>query len=69
MITTKMFKELFNEYLSSNNEPPVSLGAFMALKTFYIRSAKVNDFEMCCCKKHLHASCLINALKDCARQY
>ena len=53
-----------NECLSSSNESPVSLGTFMALKPFYIRSATVNDFEMCCCKKHLHARCL----KDCAKQ-
>ena len=51
VITTKPYKQLFNEYLSSNYESPVSLGTFMALKPFYIRSATVNDIELCCCKK------------------
>ena len=67
-VTTKTYKQLFNEYLSSNNESTVSLGMIMALKPFYIRSATSNDIEMCCCKKHLHARWSINALIDCAKE-
>ena len=70
MITTKMqlFKQLFNEYLSSNNESPASLGTFMALKPLYIRTVTVNDIEMRCYKKHLHARWSINLLRDCAKE-
>ena len=34
LITTKTCKQLFNEYLSSNNESPVSHGTFIALKGY-----------------------------------
>ena len=67
MITTKTYKQLYVEYLTSNNDKHVSMGTFMALKPFYIRSATTNDIEVCCCKKHLHARWAINALIDCAK--
>lgn len=68
MITTKEYEQLSNEYLSSNNESLASLGTSMELKPFYIRSATVNDIEMCCYKKHLHARWSINMLMDCAKE-
>lgn len=43
------------------------MGTFTALNPFYIWSATTNDTEMCCCKKHLHASWAINALIDCEK--
>ena len=67
MITTKTYKQFHVEYLTSNNNKHISMGTFMALKPFYIRSATTNDIKMCCCKKHLHAHWAINALTDCAK--
>ena len=63
----KTYKQLYNQYLIQNEECRVSIGTFMALKPFYVKSATANDIEMCCCKKHLHARWSINALIDCAK--
>ena len=44
-------KELFLKYVSSNSEMPVSLRKFLALKRFYILSARIKDMVMCCYKE------------------
>ena len=59
-------KELFLKYIKSNPEVPVSLGTFLALKPFYVRSATTKDIKICCCKKHSHARWSIQALIQCA---
>lgn len=55
-----------NIFPATMNHQP--LGTSMELKPFYIRSATVNDIEMCCYKKHLHARWSINMLIDCAKE-
>ena len=46
----------------------MSLGTFMTLKPFHIRSATVHDIEMCCCKKDLHARWSVNGWIDCVQE-
>jgi len=64
LITNLTFKELYQKYLV-NNEVKVSIGIFMALKPFYVKSATTKDIEVCCCKTHLHARWSIKALVSC----
>lgn len=66
-ITTLTFKELYQRYITSADNK-VSLGTFIALKPFYVRSATTKDIEVCCCKTHLHARWSIKALVSCCRE-
>ena len=59
-------KEFYVNYIKSHPDMAVSLGTFLSLKPFYVRSATTKDIEMCCCKKHLHARWSIQALIQCA---
>lgn len=61
-ITTRTNQELYKQYIIENPTMPVSSGTFFNLKPFYVRGATKSDFEMCCCKLHLHARWAISAL-------
>ena len=54
--------ELFKKYCEENPDNKVSIGKFISLRPFYIRSVSVKDMEMCCCKLHLHMRWAINAI-------
>ena len=57
--------ELHRMY-SMTYENPISMGLFLALKPFYVKSSTKKDIEMCVCKTHLHARWCIESIIDCA---
>ncbi|XP_066925552.1 uncharacterized protein [Clytia hemisphaerica] len=66
---TETMKNLFRKFLTENPDHNISYGTFLSLKPFYVRAAGTKDFEMCVCKKHLHARRSIDALiKVCEKQ-
>ena len=54
--------ELYRKYCVENEEQKVSIGKFIGLRPFYVRSVTLKDMEMCCCKLHLHMRWSVNAL-------
>ena len=68
MITSETYFEIYERYLSENNEH-IGYGTFIALKPFYIRAPKTRDLELCCCKKHLRARWALKSLIElCEKQ-
>ena len=61
-ILDSVLRALYTQYLLGNLEKPVSLGIFHELCPFYVRTPTTKDIEMCCCKTHLHAKWVIEAL-------
>ena len=61
------YKQLYHDYIETCINY-VSYGTFIALKPFYILGVTKADMEMCCCKKHLHARWVINAIIECGKK-
>ena len=61
LLINKTIRALHTKY-KSEFSCNISLGTFMSLRLFYIRSPTPKDIEMCDCKDHLHARWAINAL-------
>ena len=68
MVTTLTIKQLYQHYLKENPTKAVSLGNFLALKPFYVRSATSKDIDVCVCKKDLHARWAVQALTASSRK-
>ena len=54
--------ELYQKYCRENPDKRLSLGKFISLRPFCIRTVSHKDIEMCCCKLHLHMRWSVNAL-------
>ena len=67
MIVQETVRQLHKEF-TETTEIPVSIGTFLALRPFYIRSPKMQDIEMCVCKTHLHARWAIEVLLKLTRE-
>ena len=62
-------KVLYHKFLNENPGLKILYGTFLALKPLYIRPATTKDFEMCCCKKYLHARRIIKPMiENCEKQ-
>lgn len=53
VIQEETVRILFKYYIDDDGHQLILMSTFLTLKPFYIRSAKVVDIEMCCCKTHL----------------
>ena len=67
MIVQETVRQLHKEF-TETTEIPASIGTFLALRPFYIRSPKMQDIEMCVCKTHLHARWAIEVLLKLTRE-
>ena len=66
MMLHEAYQELYKKYIEKYCNNKVSHGTFYALKPFYIRTETEKVIEMCCCKLHLHAQWVIEAIIKCA---
>ena len=60
-ITSETYRVLLAKFREQNNVS-ISMGTFLSLRPFYVRTPNFKDIEMCVCKVHLHVRWAIEAL-------
>ena len=68
-ITHHSFRVLYEKCCALHPDHIVSSGPSWDLKPFYVHGASARDIDICCCKIHLHAKKMVQALLSCLKKH